>query len=312
MVNAGSRPRLQLELVAFRPPRALGVIVGGALAAWAFILAVLCLSLALNANVELRSFLAYLVSAVLALLGVAFANWTYALSTLTYSVGRDSLLIRWGFRRVIVPIDTIQRMIPGRTLDETKIDGLNWWGCHVGHADVKRVGYTLFYSTHSSPDELLFVVTTDESYALTVLDQAAFAEEIQGRAALGTCDHQIQRSAATGIAAIPFWRDRVAGVAAATGAVCCVLVAGFVYWQYPDLPKVIQLSFPALGGVVRVGDKSELLHIAYLGVGILAVNTVIGIAVHAWERAAGLWLFASGGALQLVLLAASVIAIRTS
>ncbi|MEP7216406.1 MAG: PH domain-containing protein [Anaerolineaceae bacterium] len=312
MVNAGSRPRRQLGLVAFRPPRALGVIVGGAMAAWAFILAALVLRLALEANVELRSFAAYVVSAVLGLLGVAFANWTYALSTLTYSIDRDSLLIRWGFRRVIIPIETIQRMIPGRTLDETKVAGLNWWGCHVGHADVKRVGYTLFYSTHSSPDELLFLVTTDESYALTVLDQATFAEEIQGRAVLGSLTHQVQRSAATGIAAVPFWRDRVAGVAAASGAVCCALMTGFVYWQYPDLPKVIQLSFPALGGIARVGDKHELLHIAYLGVGILVVNTVVGIAVHAWERAAGLWLFASGSALQLVLLAAAVVAVRTS
>ena len=312
MVNAGSRPRRQLETAAFGPPRALGVIVGGALAAWAFVFAFLCLRLALGSIAEFRSFLAFAVSAVLVLLGLAFANWTYALSTLTYSINRDTLLIRWGFRRVIVPIDTIQRMIPGRTLDEAKVSGLNWWGCHIGHADVKRVGYTLFYSTHSSPDELLFVVTTEESYALTVLDQAAFAEEIQARAALGPVERQIQRSSATGLAALPFWRDRVALIAVAAGVVCCALLSGFVYWQYPDLPKVIQLSFPALNGVVRVGDKSELLHIVYLGAGILAVNAVLGIAVHARERAAGLWLFASGGALQLVLLAASLIAIEKS
>ncbi len=312
MVNAGSRPRRQLGLVAFRPPRALGVIVGGALAAWAFVLAFLSLRLALDSSVQFRSFAVFAVTAVLVVLGLAFANWTYALSTLTYSINRDTLLIRWGFRRVSVPIDTIQRMIPGRTLDEAKVSGLNWWGCHIGHSDVKRVGYTLFYSTHSSPDELLYVVTTEESYALTVVDQAAFAEEIQARAALGPVDHQVQRSSASGIAALPFWRDRVAVIAAATGAVCCALLAGYVYWRYPELPKVIQLSFPALGGVVRVGDKSELLHVVYLGVGILAANTLLGIAVHARERAAGLWLFASSGALQFVLLTASVIAIQKS
>ena len=65
------------------------------------------------------------------------------------------------------------------------MQGLNWWGCHVGHADVKRLGYTLFYSTHSSPDELLYIHTTQESYALTVLDQAWFAEEVQARAGHG-------------------------------------------------------------------------------------------------------------------------------
>ncbi|MEO6397720.1 MAG: PH domain-containing protein [Tepidiformaceae bacterium] len=312
MVNAGSRPRRKLTTVAFRPPRALGVIVGGALAAWAFVLAFLCLRLALDASVEFRSFATFAVGTLLALLGIAFANWTYSLSTLSYTITRHALLIRWGFRQVIVPIEAIQRMIPGRTLDEAKVAGLNWWGCHVGHSEVKRVGYTLFYSTHSSPDELLFVVTNADAYALTVLDQASFAEEIQARAELDPVEQQVQRSTASGIAALPFWRDRVALLAAAGGAICCALLAGFVYWQYPALPKVIQLSFPELGGVVRVGDKSELLHIVYLAVGVLAVNTALGIAVHARERAAGLWLFASGSAVQFVLLAASFIAIQKS
>lgn len=312
MVNAGSRPRRQLSTVAFRPPRALGVIVGGALAAWAFVLAFLTLRLALAANVEFRGFATFAVGSVLVFVGLVFANWTYALSTLTYTINRDTLLIHWGFRRVLIPIATIQRMIPGRTLDEANVAGLNWWGCHVGHADVKRVGYTLFYSTHSSPDELLYVVTSEEAYALTVLDQAAFAEEIQARAELAPIDHQVQRSVATGLAALPFWRDRVAVIAAAAGALSLAVLGGFVYWRYPGLPKVIQLSFPALGGVIRVGDKGELLHIVYLGAGLLALNTILGVAVHARERAAGLWLFASSSILQFVLLAASVLAIRNS
>ena len=73
---------------------------------------------------------------------------------------------------------------------------------------------------------------------------------------------------------------------------------------------MVQLSFPALGGVVRVGDKSELLRIAYLGAGILVTNTAVGVAVHARERAAGLWFLASGGMLQAVLLSAAVVAVH--
>ena len=312
MVHTSPRPRHSLDLAVFRPPRALGVIVGGAFAAWALLLAGLSLRVAIGAPAEFKTFLAYLVSVVLVLLAGVFANWAYALFTLSYLIDRETLVIRWGFRQVVIPIDTIQRMIPGRTLDEAKIEGLNWWGCHIGHGDVKRVGYTIFYSTHSSPDELLYIVTTDESYAITVLDQAAFAEEIQARASLGAVEAHLQRSAATGIAAFPFWRDRVAIVAAAASGITCALLAGYIYSQFPGLPSVVQLSFPALGGVVRVGDKSELLRIAYVGAGILALNTVVGIAVHTRERAAGLWLLTSTSMLQVVLLAAAVIAFQKS
>ena len=62
----------------------------------------------------------------------------------------------------------------------------------------------------------------------------------------------------------------------------------------------------------RQVDKGEILRIVYLGVGILGLNTVLGVLLHARERPAGLWLFASGGMLQCVLLVAAVVAIEGS
>ncbi|MGE5595465.1 MAG: PH domain-containing protein [Hyphomicrobiales bacterium] len=300
--------RHQLAPVAFRPPRALGVIVGGAFVAWALIAAGFVINIALDGRTELKTLIAWVAAAVLLLLALAFANWTYAVASLAYEIEEDALVIRWGFRRVIVPIASIQRMVPGRTIDVAAIEGLNWWGCHIGSADVKRIGYTMFYSTHSEPSELLYVVTSEASYALTLIDQAAFAEEIQARAIVGAVERTPQRSVATGVAALPFWRDRVALVATGLSAAACVVLCAYVFVRYPGLPEVTQLNFPALGGVIRIGDKTELLRIAYLGVGILAVNTSLGVVVHARERAAGLWLLASSGILQTVLLAAAVVA----
>lgn len=308
MVHPGTRARRSLEPVEFRPPRALGVIIACGFAAWAFVAALLAGQLALGAEAEFKTFLAWFACAVAVAVGLLFANWAYSLATMSYIIDRDTLQIRWGFRDVTVPITAIQRMVPGRTLDPAPVSGLNWWGCHVGHADVKRAGYTLFFSTHSTPDELLYVVTTGEAFALTVLDQAAFAEEIQARAALAPVEDYAQRSAAAGIAAIRFWRDRTAlGILAMSAALCAVLVA-YVFTEYPGLPNVVELSFPSLSGVVRVGAKSELLRIAYLGAGILAFNAVVGILLHARERAAGLWLMAGSGILQCVLLGAAALA----
>ncbi len=311
-MHARPRSRRTLDEVAFRPPRALGVIVGGAFAAWAAALAAVTATIAAGADAQFKTFLAWLATAVLVGVAVVFANWAYSVFRLAYLIDRTSLTIRWGFRCVVIPLDTIQRMLPGRTLDESRVEGLNWWGCHVGGADVKRLGYTLFYSTHSTPDELLYIVTTEESYALTVLDQAAFAEEVQARAAVSTIDQHPQRAAATGIAALPFWRDHAALYASGLSILISIVLCGYVYGRYPGLPEVIQLGFPALGGVVRVGAKSELLRIVYLAVGILSMNLILGVAVHARERAAGLWLIGSAGILQTILLAAAVLAIRSS
>ena len=113
---------------------------------------------------------------------------------------------------------------------------------------------------------------------------------------------------ATGLAAMPFWRDRVSMAALGIAALACAILGGYVFAGYPDLPNVVELSFPELGGIVRVGDKGELLRIAYLGAGILAFNAVAGVLLHAKERAAGLWLMAASGLLQCVLMGAAILA----
>jgi hypothetical protein len=284
------------------------VITGGGLALWSAAFGAFALDIAIGSEAEFKTFAAWLAAAVLLGLMLCFANWTYGIYSLVYEVQHDALVIRWGFRRVVVPIDTILRIVPGRTVDLPRVTGLNWWGCHIGHAEVKRLGYTLFYSTHREPDELVYVHTTQESYALSVVDQASFAEELQSRAAVAPIEAHPQRSDATGIAAIPFWRDRVAVMAAALAALACAVLCGYVFARYPDLADVVQLNFPEFGGAVRVGDKSELLKIAYAGIGVLVVNLAVGVAAHARERAAGLWLIASGGLIQFVLLIAALAA----
>jgi len=280
------------------------------MAAAAFGLSFAALLPAVSGGAEFKTFLAWVAAGVLFLCGAAFVSWTHGLATLSYRVNLDALVIHWGFRRVEIPIDSILRVVPGRTVDPAHVYGLNWPGCHIGHAEVKRIGYTLFYSTHRAQEDLVIIHTTQESYAISLANQAGLAEEIQARTVLGTLDTHPQRSAATGIAALPFWRDGHAISAALLSVLGCVLLGGFVMYRYPGLPEVIELSFPSLGGLARIGNKSELLKIAYLGAGILGVNIAFGVLLHARERAAGLWAFASAGMLQVVLFAAAAAAIE--
>lgn len=307
-MHAGPHPGGAFEVTVVRPPRALGVITGGAISAWAFIFAAAAMVVASGGPAEFRTFLAWVVGALLLLVGGLFGYWTWALSTLRYEIDREALVIHWGLRRIVVPLGNITRLVPGRTVYEAHVAGLNWWGCHIGHADVTRVGYTLFYSTHSSLDELLFVLTDGEAFGLTVLDQAEFAEDVQANAALGPTIGALRRSAAGGIAAFPIWRDGTAKTVAFLSVLCAGIAAGYVFAAYPGLPSVVQLNYPELDEIVRIGDKSELLRIAYVSGGIAVANLALGVLFHARVRAAGVWLFASSGMLQLVLLAASIVA----
>lgn len=311
-MHTGPRSRSPLAPAVFRPPRALGVIIGSAFGVWALLFGVFAVRVAADAAVEFKTFLAWLAAAVLFLVAGVFFYWTASLASLRYVIGDGILTIAWGLRRVVIPVNSIQRIVPGRTIEEPRVSGLNWWGCHVGSAEVKRVGFTLFYSTHGTSDELLYLVTTEESYALTVHDQAAFAEQVQSSVSVAPAQALGQRSEAIGIASFPVWRDRSAIAALLVSAAMTVALWAYLFSVYPGLPSVLQLSFPDPGAVVRVGSRSALLVPAYLGAGILALNTAVGIAVHARERAAGLWLIASGGILQAVLLAAAIIAVQGS
>src|SRR5690606_2353181 len=117
------------------------------------------------------------------------------------------------------------------------VGGVSWMGYHVGRGHNERIGDILFYSTHQSAEQVLYVMTSEQNYAISVPDPAAFAREIQVRQDLGATapvEHHVER-------AVPelqgFWSDRVglalAGLAAALGALVWIVVAV----RYESLPE---------------------------------------------------------------------------
>jgi hypothetical protein len=188
---------------------------------------------------------------------------------------------------------------------------VNWWGCHVGSANVGRIGETLVFSTHSRPEEVLYLVTSYGAFALTILNQAAFAEDIQSRAAIAPVQPSHRpRTAVAGIGLVGISRDKGFLGSAAVSVLLCAFLAGYIFARYPGLPDVVELHFPALGGIIRVGDKAELLRLVYAGVGILLANGALAVLIHARERAAAVWLMASAGLIQAVLLGAAITAMQ--
>src|SRR3546814_12030565 len=87
-------------------------------------------------------------------------------------------------------------------------------------------------------------MTTEQNYAISVQDPAAFAREIQVRQDLGATapvGHHVERAAAT---LQGFWTDRTGITLASAAALLGALVWLGVAWRYNPLPQPFDLYFP--------------------------------------------------------------------
>lgn len=294
----------------FRPNRTLGMLTGGVASALALALAAALVVRGLTLPVSGGVVALYAVAALLLALGLAFAYWTYCCATLRYTVDRNGIVIRWGDVRQVVPMGKIERIVPGREAPAPRLRGLSWFGHHAGTGEVDGLGRVICYSTHASPDELLYVVTPEATYALSVHDHVAFGDALQTQQRLGSLialPQGVQRSA---LAAQAFWLDRVAQTMAVAAVAGFFLMAFYVFREYPGLPHSLELPFPALSGVIRVGSKDELLGLPLAGAGLLLLNLALGFVLHSWERMVGYLLFGAALVAQGVLLAGAIITIR--
>lgn len=295
----------------YQPSRALGLIVGSLLTLWSGGVAYVLYSFAAAATVGVASLLGYVAATALVTLTVLFAFWTHALATLSYAIDRNGLLITWGPTRQVVPLAAIERLVPGTAVGVPGVRGVSWLGHHVGRAEIERVGEVMFYSTHQSPEQVLYVMTTERNYAISVEDPHAFAREIQVRQELGpttTVGHHVERS---GAAAQSFWEDAFARQMVFAALVLCLGLWMYVIARYGALPPTLDLTFPpgARGELIAVSSREALLALPRAATALLLANAAIGIFVHAHSRVAAYVLFITGGLAQLAMAAALTIAL---
>ncbi len=296
----------------YQPPRALGLLVGSVLTLWATGVAVLLFNYGLTSDIQIAAILAY--AGAIASLGLAllFGYWTYALATLAYALDRNGLVITWGATRQVIPLQAIERLVPGTAVGVPHVRGVSWLGYHVGGAHIQRIGDVLFYSTHQTAEQVLYVMTTERNYAISVENPADFARHIQIRLDLGPTaevTHHVERSAAS---LQSFWNDRVAlalaGIALAAGAAMWAAVA----LRWAGLPQTLEVHFPPTQQLplVEVVSRSAILELPRVATLMLAVNLVLGVAAHTWERVASYVLLVAAALVQVAFIAALEIALR--
>jgi hypothetical protein len=293
----------------FRPASPKGALLGFAVAGACLLVAALLLYRGLQMETELTQIGPFIASTCFAVLAGLFGYWSWGRQTLRYTVDRNTLSIRWGGLEQIVPIGSIERLIPASKDEDVAVEGVNWAGHHFGRAAIEGFGDVLFYSGHSSVEEVLYVYTLAQTYAISVPDHHAFAQSVQASQARGPLFEQRQALHRAGISAQTFWADNFALVLAGLLVAAFFVVLGYVLQTYPDLAQTVALRFPSFGGIARLSDKSALLDIPRTAAGIAAINLAMAIVTHSWERMVSYVVLIAGILIQVVLLVAAIVAV---
>jgi hypothetical protein len=293
-----------------RPSRAAGTAIGTALFAVALVLAIALLARAISWPASWPGFLAYLGAGVLAVLAAAFGFWAWACSSMRYVLDHQGLSIRWGPVTHFLPMSSITAVTPGKAEMRPRISGVGWWGYHIGSGDVEGVGPVVFFSTHRSAEELVYVRTASVAYGLSPQNPERFAAEIErfqsAKDEAGPTEATIRREQ---IAAHPIWADRIARYLALAAIAVNVALWGYVLAVYPDLNNEITIEFPPIGDITTLQARSEILTIPTAASVILGVNLLAGLIFEWKERAATYLVLSATLFLQVLFFIGAAIAV---
>ena len=286
-------------------------MMGGVLVSWALAVAVLLVVFARGRDTDLATVGAWIGAGGAATLAALFVYWTMALASLRYTVDRNGLVIAWAGIRQVIPLQSIERLVPGTSLEVPQVHGISWFGYHIGSAEIRRIGSVLFYSTHQAPEQVLYVMTSERNYAISVPDPAAFAREIQVRQDLGpTAEviHHVERTLPT---LQGFWRDRRALVLLAVCAALCAGNAILLGIRYGSLPEVLPYVFPP-GDPQPIADaavRTRLIDVPRAAAAVFGLDVALALAFALWDRVASYTVLMAGVGVQAVLLAALGVAL---
>ncbi|HET8943603.1 MAG TPA: PH domain-containing protein [Dehalococcoidia bacterium] len=275
-----------------RPSRTAGTAVGAAAAGLALILALALVLKALDWPVSFPGFLAWSGAAVLLLLAVLFAFWAYSCFSLRYVLGGGGITVNWGLVKHFIAINEVNKLVAGRGEQRPRVNGLSWYGYHVGRGNVEGIGDALFFSTHTSPEELVYVMTGGATYALSPRDPVRFIAQAQRLQEAGGSQRKsgVQRDF---LSSHPVFADHTAQFLALAAVVLNVALWGFLMAVYPDLDKEISIEFPPVGDITGFHERSEILKIPATATAILATNLLAGLAFE-WKERAATYLLLSG------------------
>lgn len=289
----------------FFPASRLGALYPGIAGAVAALLAVALIVRAIGTGISFAGFLMLLTALVLIVVGGLALYWAWACMTLEYRLDRGILGIQWGLVRHEVPVTLFERVVRGRSVAAVRVSGLDWPGCHIGHAQVPRLGDVRFLSLHRNPADVLYLAGPQAAYAISPANSAGFIQALQGQMGIAAPFESPQVEMHPWLRRLA-WDDRAAQSALASAAVLAIIATGIIFSRYDGLADQVMLNFPDEG---RVGARTALLWIPTLAWLLLIGNGLAGVRLTTSRRASAFTLLYGLTFLEGLLVIAAVTAV---
>ena len=134
--------------------------------------------------------------------------WYVGFLTLRYHMDRNALTIFSATGRQVIPLQAIQRIVPGDELTVSQnFRGIGWPGYLKGTLRLKRLGMVIVHSTEPLERQLI-VVTDTVSYGVSPMQREQFLEDFAARRSLGPIREVQPELARPRLVTWPIWRDR--------------------------------------------------------------------------------------------------------
>jgi hypothetical protein len=237
---------------------------------------------------------------VLAVTGLAL-YWAVVAFKLHYYLSRNGLAIQWGLAQLLIPFESIERIVPGKTLSTSpKFRGLNLAGLRFGWGELAEYGKLRFLTTAPSRESLL-VVTSNQTYVISPCQPDNFLKAWQARQSLGPTQQWAVGLRRNWPLNYSLLADPCLWWFFGLGTLACLSLLGYLCLNFSELPRSLPIHFNAFGVADRIADKSVLFTLPLAGAAVLGLNIFLGSLIYRWERVAAYLLWGSAVAMQICL-----------
>lgn len=227
--------------------------------------------------------------------------WYVGFLTLRYHMDRNALTIASATGRQVIPLQAIQRIVPGAEMTVSQnFRGIGWPGYLKGAMRLKMLGMVRIHSTEPLERQLI-VVTDTVSYGISPMLQQQFLEDFAARRSLGPMRELQPELASPRLVTWSLWHDRWLWVVLLAALLANAALFGMISARWVNLPERIPLHFDAQGIVDRIDNKSGLLVVPIIGALTFLVNMMLGILLHRQERLGSFLLAFSALGIQCIL-----------
>lgn len=221
-------------------------------------------------------FLLYLLPVFLALILVPLIGYrAYALWRASYILQRDGILLKWGLREEIIPIDDVNWVRSSRELDQQlPLPIVRWPGAVLGVRQLPDGTYIEYLSAQSNPAVL--IAAGERIFAVSPTSPEEFILAFYRFAELGSLSPMDSRSVYPAYILRRVWASLPARYLLLSGLIASLFLFVFVSLSVPSRPT-ISLGFNADGAPSEKGPSVYLLLIPMLNGIFYFSETVLGL-----------------------------------